>query len=97
MKTNLTVCLTLCIPALAGAAEPSLATLEEQFREVPMEARRLTGPLFWMHGDETKAQLEGELQNVLAGHNGTFTAGPRAVQDERRRRTFVFSFGPADA
>jgi len=32
--------------------EPSWAELERQFRELPMEARRLTGPLFWLHGDE---------------------------------------------
>ena len=81
MKSNLIIYLTLCTPALVGAVEPPLATLEKQFREVPMEARRHTGPLFWMHGDETKAQLENELQNVLAGHNGTFTAEPRPHKD----------------
>ena len=31
-------------------------TLEAQFRELPMEARRLTGPLFWMHGDGNETQ-----------------------------------------
>ena len=46
-----------------------------------MEARRHTGPLFWMHGDETRGQLEGELQKVLEGHNGTFTAEPRPHKD----------------
>lgn len=46
-----------------------------------MEARRFTGPLFWMHGDETQAQLEGELQKVLEGHNGTFTTEPRPHVD----------------
>jgi len=81
MNIKLTAFCTLCIPALVGAAEPTLATLEKQFRELPMDARRHTGPLFWMHGDETKAQLEGELQNVLAGHNGTFTAEPRPHKD----------------
>ena len=34
------------------AADP----LEEQFRELPMEARRLTGPLFWLHGDENETK-----------------------------------------
>jgi len=33
---------------LAGAAEPDFAVLERQFVEMPMEARRLTGPLFWL-------------------------------------------------
>ncbi len=34
-----------------------------------------------MHGDETRAQLEGELQKVLEGGNGTFTAEPRPHKD----------------
>jgi hypothetical protein len=46
-----------------------------------MEARRHTGPLFWMHGDESREQLERELQNVLAGHNGIFTTEPRPHKD----------------
>jgi len=71
----------LAVQSMAGAVEPSIDTVEKQFRELPMEARRLTGPLFWMHGDETRAQLEGELQNVLDGHNGTFTTEPRPHKD----------------
>ncbi|MGA2500615.1 MAG: glycosyl hydrolase [Tepidisphaeraceae bacterium] len=63
------------------AQEPTIATLEDQFLKMPMEARRHTGPLFWLHGDETKAQLEGELKNVLDGHNGTFTTEPRPHTD----------------
>ena len=63
------------------AAPAELETLEKQFREVPMEARRCTGPLFWMHGDESRAQLEGELAKVAEGHNGIFTAEPRPHKD----------------
>jgi len=63
------------------AQEPSWGELEKQFDALPMEARRLTGPLFWMHGDETRAQLEGELKKVLEGGNGTFTAEPRPHKD----------------
>ncbi len=70
----------LAIPSLL-AKEPGWAELEQQFDTLPMEARRLTGPLFWMHGDETRSQLEGELQKVLEGHNGTFTAEPRPHKD----------------
>ena len=81
MNAKRNICLALFLPALGWAAEPPMAALEKQFREMPMEARRSTGPLFWMHGDETKAQLEGELQNVLAGHNGIFTAEPRPHKD----------------
>ena len=74
-------CAALLICSAAVAAEPTLATLERQFRELPMDARRLTGPLYWMHGDETKAQLEGELAKVLEGGNGIFTAEPRPHKD----------------
>jgi hypothetical protein len=70
----------LSMPSLP-AKEPGWADLEKQFDTLPMEARRLTGPLFWMHGDETRGQLEGELQKVLDGHNGTFTAEPRPHKD----------------
>ncbi len=86
MTRIVTAGLLLSVLAVAGrAAEPSVPAgtdgLERQFRELPMEARRLTGPLFWMHGDETQAQLEGELQKVLEGHNGTFTTEPRPHSD----------------
>ena len=63
------------------AKGPAFSELERQFRELPMEARRLTGPLFWLHGTETEAQLEGELRNVAAGGNGIFTAEPRPHKD----------------
>ena len=58
-------------------------TLEAQFRELPMEARRLTGPLFWMHGDEneTKARLEAYVEKVAEGGNGSFTAESRPHSD----------------
>ena len=65
----------------AHAREPGWGDLEKQFDTLPMETRRLTGPLFWMHGDETRGQLQGELQKVLDGHNGTFTAEPRPHKD----------------
>ena len=48
----------LAIDAGAPAGEPTIAELERQFRELPMEARRLTGPLFWLHGDEPPELLE---------------------------------------
>jgi hypothetical protein len=54
-------------PALSLADDPGLKDLERQFRELPMEARRLTGPLFWLHGDETRAQLELEVAKVAEG------------------------------
>jgi hypothetical protein len=59
------------------------ASLETQFRDLPMEARQLTGPLFWMHGDEneTKERLESYLEKVAEGGNGCFTAESRPHSD----------------
>jgi hypothetical protein len=73
--------LACAAPRAARADEPSLADLERTFHSLPMEARRLTGPLFWLHGDESKAQLELELQKVADGGNGTFTAESRPHSD----------------
>jgi len=57
--------------------------LERQFREMPMEARRLTGPLFWLHGDanETKERLQMYLEKVAEGGNGCFCAESRPHSD----------------
>ncbi len=44
--------LGLLLAGSAPAREPDLATPEKRFRELPTEARRLTGPLFCLHGDE---------------------------------------------
>ena len=65
----------------ATAQDNGVAQTERQFRTLPPEARRLTGPLFWMHGDETRVQLERELQKVLEGGNGTLIAEPRPHND----------------
>ncbi|MCL1920554.1 MAG: hypothetical protein FWG50_05665 [Kiritimatiellaeota bacterium] len=56
-------------------------TLEGQFRTVPMEARRFTGPLFWMHGDEPQELLESMVDKVAEGHNGILTAESRPHKD----------------
>ena len=58
-----------------------METLEKQFRELPMEARRLTGPLFWLHGDESKERLEMYLGKVAEGGNGCFTTESRPHKD----------------
>jgi len=58
-----------------------LAALERQFRELPMEARRLTGPLFWLHGDESPERLRAYLEKVAEGGNGCFTAESRPHRD----------------
>lgn len=71
----------VAIPLAVTAGEPSLATLERQFRELPMEAKRLTGPLFWLHGDETRERLEMYLDRVAESGNGCFTAEARPHSD----------------
>jgi hypothetical protein len=63
-----------------GPAKP-VDDLERTFREVPMEARRLTGPLFWLHGDESPERLRATLNKVAEGGNGTFTAESRPHSD----------------
>jgi len=66
----------------AGAGQPDeFAAIEQQFRELPVEARRLTGPLFWLHGDESKSRLETYLERVAEGGNGCFTAESRPHSD----------------
>jgi hypothetical protein len=72
------------VPLVLSTACGCLAdALEQQFRELPMEARRLTGPLFWMHGDanESKERLESYLEIVAQGGNGSFTAESRPHSD----------------
>jgi hypothetical protein len=67
--------------AAAGAAEPDFAAVEKQFIEMPMEARRLTGPLFWLHGTESRERLEMYIEKMAESHNGTFTAESRPHND----------------
>jgi hypothetical protein len=73
--------LTACLSGTAGAQTSDLAALEGQFRELPLEARRLTGPLFWLHGDESPARLASYLEKVAEGGNGCFTAESRPHND----------------
>jgi len=63
------------------SAEEDFAAVERLYRELPMEARRLTGPLFWLHGDETPEQLRRTLQKVLEGGNGMFVTESRPHND----------------
>jgi len=67
-------------PAFA-AAQDDFATVEKQFVEMPMEARRMTGPLFWLHGTESRERLETYIEKIAESHNGTFTAESRPHND----------------
>jgi len=83
---NRTSCLVIAACALApisSAAEraPDATSVEKQFRELPIEARRLTGPLFWLHGDESRERLETYLDRVAESGNGCFTAESRPHND----------------
>ena len=57
------------------------AAVEDQFRRLPEEARRLMGPLFWLHGDESEAVLRRYVQKCAEGGNGCFTAESRPHKD----------------
>ena len=65
----------------AFAAEGDFADLERQFQQLPIEARRLIGPLFWLHGDESRQRLEMYVGKVAEGGNGCFTAESRPHND----------------
>ena len=79
------------VPALLltplHAADPppqqtdGLAQLARDFSTLPLDARRLMGPLFWLHGDETKERLELEADKVAEGGNGCFTTESRPHND----------------
>jgi len=71
----------LGLSAARASEQGDLSHLEDDFRNLPVESRYLTGPLFWLHGDESKEQLETELDKVREGGNGTFTAESRPHKD----------------
>lgn len=60
-----------------AAGPKSLPDLAKDFQKLPMEARRLTGPLFWLHGDESPQRLTDYVAKVAEGGNGCFTAESR--------------------
>ncbi|MEI6645632.1 MAG: glycosyl hydrolase [bacterium] len=70
------LCAGVCWSLTGGAS-----TLEEQFKTLPMEAKRYTGPLFWLHGDESPERLNTILDKVAESGNGTFTAESRPHKD----------------
>lgn len=72
---------TVLLASLARAEEPAWTRLETGFRDLPKEARRQTGPLFWLHGDESPERLRATLGKVAEGGNGMFTAESRPHND----------------
>ena len=69
------------VVSAALAASQDMASLEQQFRELPAESRRLCGPLFWLHGDESPERLRMYVGKVAEGGNGCFTAESRPHRD----------------
>lgn len=67
----------VALPLLLTSVTLVAQSLELSFRELPASARRLTGPLFWLHGDESPEQLHRILDKVTEGGNGSFTAESR--------------------
>lgn len=78
---SMTLLLLPLAPMSAAEATDDFATVERQFRELPLDARRLTGPLFWLHGDDTRERLEQYVAKVAEGGNGAFTAESRPHTD----------------
>lgn len=75
------LCLSLAAPATAQQPEPDFATVERHFRDLPLAAREHTGPLFWLHGDESQKHLEDYVAKVHEGGNGSLTAESRPHRD----------------
>ncbi len=80
-RALLPAALLLAICPAPSLAASDLAGLEREFRELPAEARRWTGPLFWLHGDESRERLEMYVGKVAEGGNGCFTAESRPHKD----------------
>jgi hypothetical protein len=58
-----------------------MSAIEKDFRALPIEARRLTGPLLWLHGGEGKERLEVYVDKITEGGNGSFTVESRPHSD----------------
>ncbi|MDI9603112.1 MAG: glycosyl hydrolase [Acidobacteriota bacterium] len=71
----------LCLVAGVLIAPANADDLEERFLRPTMEDRQWTGPLFWLHGDESSDRLRGTLRKVAEGGNGSFTAESRPHSD----------------
>ena len=77
----LDACCYLVIPMILTAADLTAQTLRQSFKDLPNSSKRLTGPLFWLHGDESPELLNATLDKVAEGGNGSFTAESRPHRD----------------
>ena len=60
------------------------ADMEKDFRDLPMAAREMTGPLFWMHGTESEARLREYVGRVAESGQGILTIESRPHIDWMR-------------
>ncbi|NIA13291.1 MAG: hypothetical protein GWP08_04365 [Nitrospiraceae bacterium] len=74
-------CLVLVLIALTQPVTADIAALEAEFRNPGEQSRKLLGPLFWLHGDESPERLQEYLAIVAEGGNGCFTAESRPHSD----------------
>ena len=69
------VCVVCCsVPAHAQS-------LEARFNNPSAGDRSLTGPLLWLHGDDSEARLRLYVSKVAEGGNGSFTTESRPHTD----------------
>ncbi len=85
MSRRATLVMAVCL--LAGCVSQGerrakeYAAMEQQFRDVPMESRRYVQPLYWLHGDESKEQLELFIEKMAELGCGGFVAESRPHND----------------
>lgn len=73
---------TCLLPASpAHTEEMSFEQIRSTFQKAPTDARRYVGPLFWLHGDESKERLQMYVGKMAEGGNGCFTAESRPHND----------------
>ena len=70
MKKTCLMVIAVVAACVVGAAEIDFADLREDFRAPKGAVRENTGPLFWMHGTETEAQLREYVRRVADSGQG---------------------------
>ena len=71
----------LLLAVTGGTGWGDIAETEHSFRTLSRGTREACGPLFWLHGDESREKLETCLERVAESGCGTFTAESRPHSD----------------
>ena len=69
----------LCLGCSVVSAQTD--KMSADFIDPPQQAREMTGPLFWLHGTESKEQLEKWVDKTAESGNGMLTAESRPHND----------------